>query len=65
MKTVTVTLNEKQVKSLVFWVEWTKEDMERINLRYQYNCRIGAIDGDSNAYKEMIDSVLELVGSLT
>jgi hypothetical protein len=59
-----LTINEKQAANLVLWVQWTKEDMERRERRYQYNCSIGASDGDPNAFKELIDSVLELVGSL-
>ncbi len=59
-----LTINEKQAANLVLWVQWTKEDMEKIEHRYRYNCSIGARDGDPNAFKEMIDSVLELAGSL-
>lgn len=65
MKTVTVTLNEKQVKDLVCWVEWTKEDMAVIEYHYRQRVVNGSIDGNVNDFKEMIDSVLELVGSLT
>jgi hypothetical protein len=65
MKTFTVTLNEKQAKDLVCWVKWTKEEMKSIEYHWRQRC-----DGDdaeasgANNFKEMMDSVLQLVESL-
>ena len=61
-----MNLTPEEESALKWWISWTVEDMERLQIHWEYNDRIGATSGNgSKKSKEMIELIKKLHERLT